>query len=105
MIQPQHFSDAELFKLLQHKDKNAFSYLYDTYASSLFGAISKMVNNDRLATEILEKVFLSIWNESATLDYTNQSLFVWMYSITYKMAKAELLNLALNQQTFPELVA
>ncbi len=105
MIQPQHFSDVELFKLLQHKDKNAFSLIYDTYAPSLYGALLKIVKNDKRASEILEKVFFNIWNECKTLDYTNQSLFVWMYSITYKMAKAELLDLAQNEQTASELVA
>ncbi len=105
MLQPQHFSNVELFKLLQHKDENALSYLYDTYASSLFGAILKLVKNDKLATEILKKVFLSIWNNNTTWDYTKQSLFIWMYSITYKMAKEELINLALNEQTLPELIA
>ncbi|MEJ7828878.1 MAG: hypothetical protein WKF91_11795 [Segetibacter sp.] len=105
MLQPQHFSDIELFKLLQHKNENALSYLYDKYASSLFGAILKLVKNDKLAAEILEKVFLSIWNNNRTLSHPKQSIFVWMYSIAYKMTKAELSNLALCEHTFPELVA
>ncbi len=104
MLQPQHFSNVELFKLLQDKDKNAFILIYDKYAPSLYGTILKIVKNDSLAAKILEKVFLSVWNGCKTLDYTNQSFFIWMYSITYKVAKEELINLALNKQTLPELI-
>ena len=100
-----NYSSQQLINLLQRKDKNAFGFLYDTYAPSLFGAISKMVKNDKLATEILKKAFVAIWNESTTLNYPKQNLFVWMYSITYKIAKAELLELEHNQNAAVELVA
>lgn len=94
MPPPQYPSAIELAKLLKHRDKNAFDYLYDTYAPSLYGVIIKLVKDKDLAGQILKKAFIQIWNDSSTFDYTKQSLFIWMYSITYKAAKAELTNAA-----------
>lgn len=103
MVYPEHFSDPELIKLLQYKDKDAFSLLYDTYAPSLYGVLLKLVKNDRLATEILEKVFLNIWSDCTTLSNRQQSIFVRMYSMTYKMAKAELSSLPREENTLVDL--
>jgi RNA polymerase sigma-70 factor (ECF subfamily) len=98
-LYPESFSDFQLIKLLQQQDTNAFSFIYDTYAPALFGTILKIVKDDKLASDILEKSFLTIWKESTKLDHTKQSLFAWMYSITYKMAKAQLLKVPSAQNT------
>lgn len=92
MFPHQHLSNTELIQLLKQRDKNALSYLYDTYAPSLHGVIVKLVKDKDLAGEVLKKAFIKIWNNSATFDFTKQSLFIYMYSITYEVARAELTN-------------
>ncbi len=101
----QYLSNLELIQLLKQRDKNVFNYLYDTYAPSLYGVILKLVKNNELADEILEKVFIEIWNTCTTFDCTKQSLFICMYSITYKMAKAELTNTTHTEVSAVDLVA
>jgi DNA-directed RNA polymerase specialized sigma24 family protein len=48
------------------------------------------VKTKKLADEVLEKAFLKIWNDCVTLECVKRNLFIWMYSITYKIAKSEL---------------
>ncbi|MDB5203748.1 MAG: polymerase, sigma-24 subunit, subfamily [Ferruginibacter sp.] len=76
------YSEEELVMLLQGQDQAAFSYLYDNYASALNGVISRMVEEQQLAEDILQEAFLKIWNNFKQYDSSKGRLFTWMINIT-----------------------
>lgn len=76
------YSEEELVLLLQQKDQQAFSYLYDNYAAALNGVIHRMVEDQALAEDILQEAFVKIWNNFASYDPSKGRLFTWMLNIT-----------------------
>ena len=71
---------------MQRKDKNAFEYLYDHYSGSLLGVISRIIKKEELAEEILQDVFLKIWERIETYDAAKGKLFTWMLNIARNQA-------------------
>ncbi len=76
------YSEEELVKRLQNQDENAFSYLYDNYAAALTGVITRMVDDEHLAEDILQETFVKIWNNFKQYDSSKGRLFTWMINIT-----------------------
>jgi len=82
LFQVKKYSEDELVSLLQNKDAQAFNYLYDNYSGALYGIIYKMVENKELAEDILQEVFVKIWNNFSNYTNTKGRLFTWMLNIT-----------------------
>jgi RNA polymerase sigma factor (sigma-70 family) len=80
------YSEAELVSLLQEQKEQAFSYLYDNYASALFGIINQIVPDKELANDVLQEVFVNIWRKIATYDSTKGRLFTWMLNVARNAA-------------------
>lgn len=76
------YSEEELVMLLQGRDQQAFSYLYDNYSGALNGIIYRMVENRELAEDILQEAFVKIWNNFSSYDTGKGRLFTWMLNIT-----------------------
>lgn len=76
------YSEEELVMLLQSRDQQAFSYLYDNYSAALNGVIYRMVENRELAEDILQEAFVKIWNNFSSYDTGKGRLFTWMLNIT-----------------------
>lgn len=74
-------TQEELLPLIYKKDDKAFTILYDMYAKSLLGVISTLIKNQEDAEDVLEEVFVIIWESSATFDETKGRLFSWMVAI------------------------
>lgn len=68
--------------LLQSRDAQAFSYLYDNYSAALYGIIFKMVEDKGLAEDVLQETFVRIWNNFAGYEAGKGRLFTWMLNIT-----------------------
>jgi RNA polymerase sigma-70 factor (ECF subfamily) len=71
----------ELVMLLQDKNREAFSTLYDKYSAALFGVISKIVSSKHVAEELLQDVFVKIWRNIDSYEPARGALFTWMVSI------------------------
>ena len=82
MPEIKKYSEEELIYLLQNKDQQAFSYLYDNYSAALFGIIYKMLENRELAEDVLQEAFVKIWNNFSNYDSRKGRLFTWMLNIT-----------------------
>ena len=76
------YSEEELVLLLQQKDQQAFSYLYDNYAASLNGVIFRLIEDRQIAEDILQEAFIKIWNNFAGYDARKGRLFTWMVNLT-----------------------
>lgn len=75
------YEEGELISLLQNKNDQAFSYLYDNYAGALYGVVKQIVTDTELCNDVLQEVFVSIWKKIDTYDPAKGRLFTWMLNI------------------------
>ena len=61
-------NEKELLILLKEGHESAFEEIYKLYSSRLFGNIYKMVKSELIAQEILQEVFIKVWNNRAGID-------------------------------------
>ena len=66
---------------LKGRDKTAFEYLYDNYSAALNGIIFRIVNDEDTSNDILQDVFVKIWQNFSSYDATKGRLFTWMANI------------------------
>jgi RNA polymerase sigma factor (sigma-70 family) len=78
--------EKDLILLLKKKDKRGIDYLYDSYSSSLYGVILRIVRSEDLAEEILQDCFLKIWDKIELYDAGKGKLFTWMINIARNLA-------------------
>ena len=78
----QKYDEDELVILLQRRDQQAFSYLYDNYAPALNGVIFRLVEDKSLSEDILQEAFIKIWNNFSSYDKSRGRLFTWMVNLT-----------------------
>ena len=86
MNQQTKYTEQELVALLEQRDDRAYSYLYDNYAAALNGIICPIVNDDELANDVLQEVFVNIWKKIDSYDSTKGRLFTWLLNIARNAA-------------------
>lgn len=78
--------EAELVARLKRKDKMALSYLYDHYSGALYGVVMRIVQDEKVAEEVLQDVFMRIWDKIDSYDQSKSRLFTWMFNLSKNMA-------------------
>ena len=79
-------SEEELVLALRHREKIAVEALYDMYSASLFGVISRIINDTAVAEDVLQDTFVKIWNSFTTYSAEKGRLFTWMVNIARNLA-------------------
>lgn len=74
-------ADLELWEQVRHNDPDAFETLYRRYMRVLLAAIYKWTENQAIAEDILQEVFLDVWERRASIQIRGQ-LFQYLYSMT-----------------------
>ncbi len=75
------YSEPELVQLLRQRGQHVFSYLYDNYSGALLSIIVNIVNDEELANDVLQEVFVKIWKQIESYDSSKGRLFTWMLNI------------------------
>ena len=81
-----NYTEAELLAGLQSHDEQAFSYLYDRYSKALFSIILQIIPQQEIAEDVLQEVFLKIWQNIRSYDETKGRLYTWMLNIARNQA-------------------
>jgi RNA polymerase sigma factor (sigma-70 family) len=84
------YSEEELVYLLQQRNENAFSYLYDNYSGALFGIVNGIITDKETANDVLQNVFVNIWRKIESYDPAKGRLFTWMLNIARNASIDEL---------------
>jgi RNA polymerase sigma factor (sigma-70 family) len=82
----QHIDEPSLVSRLKAKDRSALEYLYDHYASALYGVIFRIVKREEIAEEVLQDVFLKIWEKFENYDPAKGKLFTWLLNVARNQA-------------------
>lgn len=107
MGQPS-LSQDQVVSLLLGREEVGFNYLYENYSGALYGVILKVVIYEEEANEVMQDVFVKIWNSITQYDNSKGSLYTWMLNIARNSAIDKLKSKAfqndLKNQTIPDFV-
>lgn len=73
-------NDDELFRLIQEKDKQAFSRVYDKYHRLIYATALDFLKDTALAEEIVQQTFIDLWENSSHLAI-HDSLRNYLYTM------------------------
>lgn len=79
-------NEPQLIVKLRERDKHAFAYLYDHYSGALYGVVFRIVRKETVAEEVLQDVFLKIWNSIDQYSINRGRLFTWMFNLARNLA-------------------
>lgn len=79
MAIPSH--EIQIINLLQSGDSKGVSMLYKHYSSSIYGIIYRMVNNEDVAKEVMQDVFVKAWKYAKKYDPNKGRLYTWLAQI------------------------
>lgn len=78
--------DAELVTAVTRGDTAAFSVLYDRHASVVYRAAFRRLGDRQLAEEVVQDVWLTLWDRAGMFDPGQGSLAAWLTTIARNRA-------------------
>lgn len=78
--------DAGLLALLRQSDLKAFEDIYLRYWQRLYVAAYKVLEDEAASKDILQEVFLDIWNRRSTLNIEHLNAYLYR-AVKYQIAK------------------
>jgi RNA polymerase sigma-70 factor (ECF subfamily) len=76
----------ELVKKFQNKDVKAFEKLYAMYSDSMHGVIYNIVRDHNVAEEVMQDVFVKVWQKSESYSKQKGRFFTWILNIARNAA-------------------
>jgi RNA polymerase sigma-70 factor (ECF subfamily) len=75
-------SDVDLMLGIQSGDANALSQLYDRYNGIVKALVLRIIHNDTEADDLLQEVFMEIWNQAKNFSAEKGKPLGWMVTLT-----------------------
>src|SRR4029453_6331473 len=79
-------AEIELLRRIGRGDRESFAQLYDRFSSAVFSAAYRIVNNQQAAEDVLQEVFLQIWEKAALYDSARGKPLTWAITLTRNKA-------------------
>ncbi len=76
----------ELILRLQQKDEKAFERLYTLYSESIFGVINSVLHDTEASEEVLQDVFIKVWDNCESYSKKKGRFFTWLLNIARNAA-------------------
>lgn len=99
VVGEEYVSDAVLLCCIQKNDQIALALLYDRYRTILFGLLIRILQNQSEAEDILQEVFVQVWQQAKNFDQERGKPYSWLVSITQSRAIDRLRYLKTRTQT------
>lgn len=80
------YNEEELVLLLKQQSREGFNYLYKQYSAVLYGVINKVVYDEHTAQDVLQDVFVKIWNNIDHYDPGKGRIYTWMINVARNSA-------------------
>lgn len=75
-----------LVQQLKEKNVDAFEELHKMYAKNICGAINVIVNDEAIAQELCQDVFLKVWQKADSYNSSKGRFFTWLLNIARNKA-------------------
>src|SRR5438067_11604053 len=85
-LEPGAPSDVDLMLGIQSGDADALSRLYDRYNGIVKALILRIIHNDTEADDLLQEVFMEIWNQARNFSADKGKPLGWMVTLTRRRA-------------------
>lgn len=82
----QPAADLTLLHAIRARDEEALLALYDRYQRLLFSLALRIVGDRETAEEVLQDVFVRVWDGSAGFDGQRGNVSAWLFGITRNRA-------------------
>jgi RNA polymerase sigma factor (sigma-70 family) len=83
---PVALSDAALVRLVAERRPEALAELYDRFAPTLLALARRVLDNHADAEEVLQEVFIQVWNRGERYDPARSSVSTWLVLIARSRA-------------------
>ena len=80
---------ADLLARVARRDAEAFGALYDATSAKLYGIVLRILKRRDLADEVLQEVYVKIWERAGDFDAGRASPITWMATIARNRALDE----------------
>lgn len=82
----KELDEASLVNALKRRDPAAFEILYQRYSFALLKIICRKISNETHAHDVLQKVFMNIWEKMDGYEHSKGKLYTWMANIARNAA-------------------
>jgi RNA polymerase sigma-70 factor (family 1) len=79
------YTDQQLLDLIRTDDRGAFTELYNRYWDKTYAVALHRLDDEHEAEEVVQEVFLSIWQRRATLQLTHTVATYLAVAVKYKV--------------------
>jgi len=76
----------EIIIKMQQGDERAFSKLYEMYSKSLYTVIYVIIKEPTITEEVLQDVFIKVWNNAEKYDIRKGRFYTWILNIARNAA-------------------
>ncbi|WP_109300298.1 RNA polymerase sigma factor [Aquimarina sp. AU474] len=77
---------TELIIALQNKNQAALKSIYDMYSANVYGIVFNILKDETLSEEVVQDVFIKIWNNSNSYSEKKGRFFTWILNIARNAA-------------------
>lgn len=78
--------EVQLMKRIKARDEEALAELYDLYNRLLYGMIISIVKKREEAEDVLQEVFIKIWESASTFDEERGNVYSWLVTLARNKA-------------------
>jgi RNA polymerase sigma-70 factor (ECF subfamily) len=86
VIEPGEPTDLELMRGIQREEPEALSKLYDRYNGILKALILRVIHNESEADDLLQEIFMEIWNQARNFSAHKGKPLGWMVTLARRRA-------------------
>ncbi|MCX6981479.1 MAG: sigma-70 family RNA polymerase sigma factor [Verrucomicrobia bacterium] len=79
-------AEIELLRRVAQGDRRGFEELYDRFSGVLFSTASRVLNNQEAAEDVLQDVFVQIWEKAPLYDPARGKPLTWAITLTRNKA-------------------
>ncbi|MDN3525892.1 sigma-70 family RNA polymerase sigma factor [Halomonas sabkhae] len=80
----------ELLQGVADQDRQAFARLYEATAAKLYGAVLRILKHEQRTDDVVQEVYVTIWQKAEQFDALKASPITWMVTIARNRAIDEL---------------
>src|SRR3954466_14368253 len=85
-LEPGAPTDLELMEGIQAENPEALSQLYDRYNGILKALILRVIHNEAEADDLLQEIFMEIWNQAKNFSAQKGKPLGWMVTLARRRA-------------------
>ena len=72
--------------MIREGNEQGLNMIHSSYSDALYGIVYRILRKEEESEEVMQTVFLKVWNNIHTFDESKSTIFTWMASIARNAA-------------------